>query len=195
MSIGEAVVKCTNKYKYLGSIIQRDGGIDGDVNHHIRAGWNKWRAATAVLCDRKFPSRLKGKFYRTAIRPLLYGTECRPVKKIFEHKIEVTEMRMLRWMCRHTLMDRLRNQELDKLGVTTISEKMRENRLRWFGHVQRKTLAAPVRRVESIIVEDKRSRGRPRRTWDEQIKVDLRDLNLSEGLTRIGVVGGVIFMF
>ena len=72
----------------------------------------------------------------------------------------------------------------DKLGVAPISGKMRENRLIWFEHVERKTLAAPVRRVENIIVEGKRSRGRPRRTWDEQIKVDLRKLNLSEGLTK-----------
>ena len=39
VSIDEAVVKSTTKYKYLGSIIQRDGEIDGDVNHHIHAGW------------------------------------------------------------------------------------------------------------------------------------------------------------
>ena len=39
-------------------------------------------------------------------------------------------------------------------------------------------------RIESIIVEDKRSRGRPKRTWDEQIKVDLHELNLSRDLTR-----------
>ena len=85
-----------------------------------------------VLCDKKFPSKLKGKFYRTAIKlALLYGTECWPVKKIFEHKMKVTEMRMLRWMCEHTLMDRIRNQEFrDKPGVALISEKMRENRLR-----------------------------------------------------------------
>ena len=121
-----------------------------------------------------------------AIRPtLLYETECWPVKKFFEHKMEVTKMHMLRWMCEHTLMDRIMNQEFrHKLGVAPISEKMRENRLRWFGHVQRKTLAALVRRVESIIVEGKRSRGRPRRTSDEQIKIDLRELNLSEGLIR-----------
>ena len=94
-------------------------------------------------------------------------------------------MRMLRWICGHTLMDRIRNQEFkDKQGVASISRKMRENRLRWFGHVQKKTFAAPVRRVESIIVEGKRGRGRPRRTWDEQIRVDLHELNLSEGLTR-----------
>ena len=107
-----------------------------------------------MLCDRKFSSRLKGKFYRTIIRlALLYGTECWLVKKSFEHKMEVTELCMLRWMCGHTLMDRIRNQEFrDKLGVAPIFRKMREYRLRWFGHVQRKTLAAPVTRVESIIV-------------------------------------------
>ena len=32
VSIDESVVKSTTKYMYLGSIIQRDGEIDGDVN-------------------------------------------------------------------------------------------------------------------------------------------------------------------
>ena len=118
-----------------------------------------------MSCYRKFPNKLKGKFYRAAIRPaLLCGTECWPVKKIFEHKMKVKEMRMIRWMCGDTLMDRIRNQEFRyKLGVASISRKMHENRLRLFGHVQRKTFDTPVRRVESIIVEGKRSRGRPRR--------------------------------
>ena len=38
VSIDEAVAKSTTKYKYLGLIIQRDGEIDGDVNHRIHAG-------------------------------------------------------------------------------------------------------------------------------------------------------------
>ena len=42
VSIEETVVKSTTKYKYLGSIIQRDVEIDGDVNHRIHAGWFKW---------------------------------------------------------------------------------------------------------------------------------------------------------
>ena len=46
------------------------------------------------------------------------------------------------------------------------SEKMRKNRLRWFGNVQRKTFNAPVRCIESIIVEGKRSQERLRRTWN-----------------------------
>ena len=50
--------------------------------------------------------------------------------------------------------------------------------------MQRKNFDAPVRRVESIIVDGKRNRGRPKRTWDEQIRVDLQELNLSADLTR-----------
>ena len=41
MSIDETVVKSITKYKYLGSIIQRNGEIDGNVNHRIHAGWLK----------------------------------------------------------------------------------------------------------------------------------------------------------
>ena len=66
-------------------------------------------------------------------------------------------MRMLRWMCDNTLRDIIRNRDfIEQLGVAPISANIRENRLRWFGHVQRKTFDAPVRRIESIIVEGKR---------------------------------------
>ncbi|KAH1239114.1 CRS2-associated factor 2, chloroplastic [Glycine max] len=77
-----------------------DEEIEGDVNHRIQAGWMKWRKASGVLCDAKVPIKLKGKFYRTAVRPaILYGTECWAVKSQNETKVGVAEMRMLRWMC------------------------------------------------------------------------------------------------
>ena len=50
--------------------------------------------------------------------------------------------------------------------------------------MQRKTFDSPVRRVESIIVAGKRSRERPKRIWDEQIRIDLHELNVYEGLTK-----------
>ena len=67
----------TECFKYLGSIIQKDREIDGDLNHRIKARWLKWRSGTRVLCDRNMHLSLKGKFYRTNVRPtLLYGTKC-----------------------------------------------------------------------------------------------------------------------
>ena len=64
-------------FQYLGSVIQKDGEIQEDVTHRIKAGWLKWRDALAVLYDGKIPLKLKGKFYRIVIRPvLLYDSEC-----------------------------------------------------------------------------------------------------------------------
>ena len=48
----------------------------------------------------------------------------------------VVEMCMLYWMCGNTKRDKVRNEDiLIKIGVTPIKEKMRKNRLGWFGHV------------------------------------------------------------
>ena len=56
--------------------------------------------------DRRVPQKLKGKFYRTAIRPtMLYGAECLPTKRRHVQQISVAEMRMLRWICGYTRRD------------------------------------------------------------------------------------------
>ena len=87
MTIEGEVVACTSKFKYLGSVIQSNVEIDGNVTNRIQVGWLKWRAATRVICDKKFSRRLKGKSYRIAIKlALLYGTECWPVKKVFNRR-------------------------------------------------------------------------------------------------------------
>ena len=108
-------------FKYLGSIIQKDE-IDSDVNHKIQAGWLKWRSITGVLCDRNIPLWLKGKFYRTAIRPaLLYGTECWAIKRYYAQKMSVVEMHMLCWMRGNTMRDKVRNEDIrTKIGVASI---------------------------------------------------------------------------
>jgi hypothetical protein len=76
------VVPKKDTFHYLGSMLQKDGDIDEDLSHKIKAGWLKWRQAFSVLCDPRVPLKLKGKFYRTAIRPaMLYGAECWSTKR------------------------------------------------------------------------------------------------------------------
>ena len=61
---------------------------------------------------------------------------------------------MLRWICDNIRMDRIKNQEFRvNLGVAPMS--MLENRLGWFGHAKRKSVASPVKRIKSLIVEGK----------------------------------------
>ncbi|KAF3620600.1 26S protease regulatory subunit 6A -like protein [Capsicum annuum] len=60
-------------------------------------------------------------------------------------------MRMLRWMCGFTRVDRVRNEIIrEKLRVVLVEDRMREMRLRWFGHVMRRDTDALVRRSERL---------------------------------------------
>ena len=77
----------------------------------------------------------------------------------------------------------MRNEDIrTKIGVTSIKEKMRETRLRWFGHVRHRPTDAPVRRVELKLGQVKRAQGRPKKTWMEVIRQDIEAKGLSEGI-------------
>ncbi|KAF3667898.1 hypothetical protein FXO38_08345 [Capsicum annuum] len=107
-------------------------------------------------------------FYQFVVifRPaILYRAECWPVKNSHIQKLKVAEMRMLRWMCGFTRADRVTNEIIrEKVGVVSVEDKMREVRLRWFGHVMRRGTDTPVRRCERLTLDGfKRGRGRPRK--------------------------------
>jgi hypothetical protein len=74
VSLDGQVVSINDIFRYLGSMLQSEGKIDEDFSHIIRVGWVKWRQTSGVLCDKKVLNKLKGKFYRTTIRPaMMYG--------------------------------------------------------------------------------------------------------------------------
>ena len=108
VTLGDQVISKSTRFRYLGSIVQSDGEIDGDIINRIQVGWLKWRNASGLLCDRKVPLKLKGKFYKMVVRPaMLYGAECWPLKEKHNTKLSVAEMRMLRWMSGFTLKNRI----------------------------------------------------------------------------------------
>jgi hypothetical protein len=70
-----------------------------------------------------------------------------------------------------------RNDDVwDKLGVAPIQEKLVQHHLQWFGHIQQKPPEASVRNgILSPPENIRRGRGRPRLTWEEAIKKDLKE--------------------
>ena len=102
------------------------------------------------------------------------------------HKMDVGEMRMLRRMCGKTRKDKIKNERFrENLRVATIGGKIRETCLRWFGHVQRRPVTAPLRKSLARKVDGPlRGRGRPKRTWMEVVKINMMKCNLSEDLAQ-----------
>jgi len=133
-----------------------------------------------VLCDRRMPIAVKGKVYRTVVRPvLIYGLETWTLKRREEERLERTEMRMLRWILGLTLRDKKRNDDIRRiLGVACITDKVREARLRWFGHAQCREEEDCVRRILEADVRGQRSRGRQRKMWIDVVKYNMEDLRV-----------------
>jgi hypothetical protein len=110
------------------------------------------------------------------IRPVvLYESECWATKMRDDRRLHVTEMRMLRWMSGVTRMDRIRNEYIrGSLKVAPVSDKMRSNRLAWYGHVMRKDESHITKRVMTMNVDGYPRRGWPRKKWMDCVKDDMK---------------------
>ncbi|XP_039297784.1 uncharacterized protein LOC120354523 [Nilaparvata lugens] len=126
------------------------------------------------------PIRTKGRVYKTCIRPvLLYGGGTWASLKTHEQKLHTKEMRMLRWSGGVTLKDKIRNEHVrGSFKVAPIAEKLKESRLRWYGHVMRGPDDHVVKKFLSM-AKQTRKRGRPKTTWMTNVQKDMTNLDLS----------------
>ncbi|MCJ8739624.1 hypothetical protein PDJAM_G00049180 [Pangasius djambal] len=95
---------------------------------------------------------------------MLYGLETVSLRKRQESELEVAELKMLRFSLGVTRLDRIRNEYIRGTAhVGRLGDKVREARLRWFGHVQRRESEyigrrmldmEPKRRYMDVINED-----------------------------------------
>ena len=54
-----------------------------------------------------------------------------------------------------------------------MAEFLREKRLRWFGHAQRRDKDDAARKILQMTVDGKRNRGRPKLRWRDLVKDDI----------------------
>ena len=114
--------------------------------------------------------KLKGKVYKTVVRPalLLYGAETKATTRGQEARLEVNEMRMLRWMCGVTRRDKIRNQYTrETTRVVQASKKITEKRLKLYGHVRRMKEEHIVRRMLDVCFAAALVGGRTSIDWPD----------------------------
>ena len=182
MQIGNDIVfKKVHTFCYLGDMLSSDGGCDHAVSARINKAWNKFRELKPILCAKSIGLNVKGKVYEACVRScMVYGGETWAVSVENTRRLERTEMRMLRMMCGITLRDRFSNADVrNRFGIECVGDVIRRSRLRWFGHVERKQENDWAKTMLTFEVAGKRIRGRPRKTWMEVVKNDLRSLGLN----------------
>lgn len=72
----------------------------------------------------------------------------------------------------------------DKVGVASLLDQTREEKVTWFGHAMRRSAEALVRRYERLdIVDTNRRKDKPKRYWRNMIKQDMTQLLLIKDMT------------
>ena len=137
-----------DKLCYLGDMLSQ-GGCEHAILKRIQTGWLKFRELSGLFIGKGMSVRSKGIIYTTCIRPaMLYGSETWPTKIEDIRKMQRSEMRMLRWMTGVSLSERKSNECVrNMLAIDDIGEVMRQNRLRWFGHVERRDELCWLKRI------------------------------------------------
>jgi hypothetical protein len=136
------------------------------------------------LSSRLISKNLKIKIYKTVILPVvLYGCETWSLTLTEEHRLRAFENRVLRifgpkreedgsWRKSH-------NDELHSLySSPNIIRVIKSRRMRLAGHVTRMGEGRGVYRVLVGRPERKRPRGGPRRRWEDNLKMDLREIGI-----------------
>ena len=181
----ENTLEVVERFCYLGDLISSGGGCSESIVARVRTGWKKFRELLPLLATKGFSLHTKGRLYDGCVRSaMLHGSETWAVNAEDMRRLERSEASMLRWMCSVSVHERRSISELrERMGIRGIRCSVQERRLRWYGHVMRMGDDRWVKKCQEIRVEGTLGRGRPRKTWAEVARADLRTLKLTEEMT------------
>ena len=85
---------------------------------------------------------------------------------------------MLHWICSVKPANDVHTQDLlGKLGLCDLETTIRCRHLCWYGHILHSTTW--IERIIHLEIERNRCRGRPRKTWNENVRENMRRVGLS----------------
>jgi hypothetical protein len=177
------------KFKYLGTTFTGKNCMHEEFTSRLNSVNACYRSVQSLLSSRLLSRNLNVKIYKTIILPVvLHGCETWSVTLREEHRLRVFEIRVLRRIFgpkRDKVAgewSKLHNGELHNLySSPDIIRQIKSRRMRWAGHVALKVEGRKVYKVLVGTPEGKRQLGRPKRRWEDGLKMDLRVIGWGGG--------------
>ena len=96
--------------------------------------------------------------------------------------MEAAELKMVRWALGVTRKDKIRNEYMKGTAkIAMLGDKLRDARLRWYGHVNRKEEGYVGKRIMEMVVPGRRKRGGTKRRWMDLAREDMERVGAREG--------------
>jgi hypothetical protein len=171
----------------LGTTLTIQNLIQDEIKRRVTSGNACYHPAQNLVSSCLLSKNTKIRIQKAIIFPVvLYGYETWSLTLREEHRLRVFESRVLRWIFGPKRDEvtgewgKLHNEELrDLYSLPTIIRMIMLRRMRWALHVVR----MEKRNVYRLLVgkpEEKRSLGRPRRRWVDNIRMDLGEVGLRD---------------
>ena len=167
-------LEAVDRFKYLGATLSSDGTSTAEI---------KTRIATATAAMTKLNKiwksnillRTKYRLYKSLVLSvLLYGCEAWTLLAETERKIEAFEFKCMRKILQISYREHKTNAYvLDRITSVlgpqeSLLSIVKKRKLGWFGHVTRHS--GLTKTILQGTVEGGRSRGRPRKSWSDNVK-------------------------
>lgn len=172
--VDDKIIQQVMKFNYLG--IELSGY--GDIELEVRQQTNKALRVAGCLNDtiwknKYLNSGTKARIYKSVIRPIMtYTAETRPDTEKTKRILEVGEMKILRKIAGKTLLDRERSDNIRRTcRVDNITDWVLGRKMEWNGHISRMDQQRVVRIARDESPIGKRSLGRPRKRWSDNLTV------------------------
>ena len=163
VEVGGVVLEQVQRYKYLGSVVTKDGRSVEEIKTRIAIAKNAFNKVKHIVTNRSISISLRRRFIKSYVwSTMLYGCEAWTINKDMEKRIEAAEMWFFRRMLKISWTDRVSNDVvLHRAGTKReIMKIIRQRQLRFLGHVMRSQQLENVCMTGRI--EGQRGRGRPR---------------------------------
>ncbi|KAJ4444520.1 hypothetical protein ANN_06314 [Periplaneta americana] len=188
IKIGNLSFEEVEKFKYLGATVTNINDTREEIKHRINMGNACYYSVEKLLSSSLLSKNLKVRIYKTVILPVvLYGCETWTLTLREEHRLRMFEKKVLRKIFGAKRDEvtgewrKLRNTELHALySSPDIIRNIKSRRLRCAGHVARMGESRNAYRLLIGRPEGKRPLGRPRRRWEDNIKMDLREVGYDD---------------
>ncbi|KAJ4436462.1 hypothetical protein ANN_16493 [Periplaneta americana] len=188
IKIGNLSFEEVEKFKYLGATVTNINDTREEIKHRLNMGNACHYSVEKLLSSSLLSKNLKVRIYKTLILPVvLYGCETWTLILREEHRLRVFENKVLRKIFGAKRDEvtgewrKLHNAEPHALySSPDIIRNIKSRRLRWAGHVARMGESRNAYRVLVGRPEGKRPLGRPRRRWEDNIKMDLREVGYDD---------------
>ncbi|XP_044744651.1 uncharacterized protein LOC123306625 [Coccinella septempunctata] len=158
--------------KYLGIKLTYNNDIKEEVREQtMKATRIAGCLNDAIWRNKHIRTETKSRIYKSVVRPVMtYTAETRPQTSKTQRYLETSEMKTLRKIAGKTLWHRETNESIRRIcEVDNVNTCVKNRKREWNQHINRMTEQRIVKIARDKSPGGRRSVGRPRRRWNDDL--------------------------